>query len=63
MIGNKKFCITKQRNTYCLYRRIHNSVGEVIKEILVFETAELSKVINKLVQQMKKNKREYEQHH
>lgn len=53
-----KFEITQECGCYCLYRLIRNSNGDVIKKVLVLNTADLTKAIIKMVQQMQQGKNE-----
>lgn len=56
MIKSGKFGITEEYGCYCLYRLVRNSSGELIKKVLVANTAELPKAIAKMVQQIKQQK-------
>lgn len=51
-----KFEITQECGYYCLYRLIRNSNGDVIKKVLVLNTADLTKAIIKLIKQIEKQK-------
>lgn len=58
MIRSSKFEIAEECGCFCLYRLVRNSDGDVIKKVLVLNTADLTKTIIKMVQQMKQGKNE-----
>lgn len=56
MIWSGKFEITEEFGCFCLYRLVRNSDGDVIKKVLVLNTADLAKAIIKMVEQIKQQK-------
>lgn len=56
MIFTGKFQIKKECGCYCLYRLIRNSNGDVVKKILVINTADLNRAVKKMVEQIKVQK-------
>lgn len=54
MIWSGKFEITEEYDCYCLYRLVRNSSGDVIKKVLVMNTADLTKAIIKMVEQIRR---------
>lgn len=56
MIWSGKFEITEEFGCFCLYRLVRNSDGDVIKKVLVLNTADLTKAIIKMVEQIKQQK-------
>lgn len=57
MIWNSRFEIAEECGCFCLYRLVRNSDGDVIKKVLVLNTADLTKAIIKMVQQMQQGKK------
>ncbi|QHB17896.1 hypothetical protein [Mannheimia pernigra] len=58
MIWSGRFEITEKFGCFCLYRLVRNSSREVIKKVLVMNTADLEKAIIKMVEQMRQRKNE-----